>query len=63
MIQFAVTQGGLEMIMMQPEQYMLTVSNSLLGRARVTKKPKNRTENSKTELNRNRKLTILEKPN
>ena len=27
MIQFAITQGGLETIIMQPEAYMLTVSN------------------------------------
>ena len=26
MIQFAITQGGLDMIMMQPEPYMLSVS-------------------------------------
>ena len=35
----------------------------LLGVARLTEKPKNRTEISKTEPNRNRNLEIFQKPN
>ena len=34
-----------------------------LGVARLTEKPKNRTEKSKTEPNRNRNLGIFQKPN
>ena len=31
LIQFAMTQGGFELIMAQPEPFMLTVSGSLLN--------------------------------
>ena len=40
-----------------------TSNESLLGVARLTEKPKNRTEISKTEPNRIRNLEIFQKPN
>ena len=39
------------------------ILGELVGVARLTEKPKNRTEISKTEPNRNRNLEIFQKPN